>query len=77
MYGDPNRTTFELQPNSDTAIWLLSTSSANVWRTVGGRLTDAQRTPGRRVRPLPARACFAPPDTPGAPGFACDCRGGY
>jgi len=42
--GDPNRTSFELQLNSETAIWLAGASLANVQRTVNGRPTDARRT---------------------------------
>ncbi len=43
--GDPNRTSFELQLNSDMAIWLAGAPSADVKRTVGGRLADAQLLP--------------------------------
>ena len=40
--NDPNRTSFELQLNSQTVIWLTRTSLANAQRTVNGRLTDAR-----------------------------------
>ena len=38
--GDPHRTSFELQLNSDMAIWLAGAASADGKRTVGGRITD-------------------------------------
>jgi hypothetical protein len=45
MSGDPNRTSFELQLNSNMAIWLAGAASPDGKRTVGGRLTDAQAIP--------------------------------
>ena len=40
-FNDPNRTSFELQMNSEMAIWLAGAPSADVKRTVDGRITDA------------------------------------
>jgi hypothetical protein len=40
--GDPNRTSFELQLNSDAAIWLSAARLADALRTIDGRSADAR-----------------------------------
>jgi hypothetical protein len=41
--NDPNRTSFELQLNSEMAVWLAGASSANAQRTLSGRLSWCSR----------------------------------
>ena len=47
--GDPDRTSFELQLNSDVAIWLAGAPLADAQRTVGGRSAYGRRTLSGRL----------------------------